>query len=158
MVPNPGKRSLALSAMVLLSLSSGPVFAGSVRDFMMYQFSGADGVAPNTIIHGKGGFYGATTSGGVNNDGTIFELKGDKVLTTLYSFSGPDGSTPNSLIEGSDGKLYGTTAAGGASGQGTVFELTRAGVLTTLYTFAGPDGASPNSIFQGSDEIGRAHV
>lgn len=151
MSPILGKRSLALTAIALVSISAAPVFAG-VRDFMMYQFSGTDGAAPNTLIRGtKGGFYGATTSGGADNDGTLFELKADKTLTTLYSFSGPDGSTPNSLIQGSDGNFYGTTAAGGANGDGTVFELTRAGALTTLYTFSDTDGAAPNSIIQGSD-------
>jgi uncharacterized repeat protein (TIGR03803 family) len=142
---------LALTAIALLFFSSSAAFAG-IRDFVLYTFSGPDGVAPNTLIRGAaGGYYGTTGSGGAGNDGTVFELDSNKTLTTLYSFSGADGSSPNWLIQAADGSFYGTTASGGANGRGTVFRMSAAGVLTTLYAFAGNDGATPNSLIQASD-------
>lgn len=145
-----GTCARALAVAALLSIASSVAFAG-VRDFVFYNFTGPDGATPNTLIHGPGGLYGTTAAGGASNDGTVFKLDPQQVLTTVYSFSGTDGSSPNSLIRAAGGTLYGTTISGGVSGQGTVFHLTLGGALTTLYTFSGNDGASPNSLIQASD-------
>jgi uncharacterized repeat protein (TIGR03803 family) len=110
----------------------------------------SDGESPTgaflQAINGK--FYGTTSAGGANGDGTVFEITTGGMLTTLYSFCSQsgcaDGATPFAgLVQGSNGDLYGTTAYGGANGLGTVFKVTPVGTLTVLHSFAGPDGANP---------------
>jgi uncharacterized repeat protein (TIGR03803 family) len=134
-----------------------------------------DGEGPSDLIEGSdGNFYGTTSSGGKNGDGSIFRLTPSGTLTTLYSFcskgnpntfSCPDGADPSAVIEGSDGNFYGTTRTGGEFGNdnrdGTAFMLTPSGTLTTLYSFCSQldpttfdclDGAHPNAGFiQASD-------
>jgi uncharacterized repeat protein (TIGR03803 family) len=89
----------------------------------------------------NGSFYGATTEGGIDNDGTVFQINSGGTLTTLHSFDGTDGDFPAaSLIQATDSNLYGTTQAGGAgcssgSGCGTAFKITPGGTLTTLKIF-----------------------
>jgi len=108
-----------------------------------------------------GNYYGTTSLGGAFNEGTIFKITPQGVLTTLYNFcSQPgcaDGARPfATLIQATDGNFYGTTYNGGASGSGAVFSVTPAGVLTTLYSFCAQagcvDGAHPYAgLVQGSD-------
>lgn len=91
-----------------------------------------------------GNFYGTTSRGGVNDQGTVFRMAPDGTVSIVYSFCAQggcaDGSYPASgLVEGNDGNLYGTTIYGGSnfcSNQcGTVFRITLHGLLTTLHTF-----------------------
>jgi uncharacterized repeat protein (TIGR03803 family) len=72
-----------------------------------------------------GNFYGVTTGGGANSDGTIFEITPTGTLTTLHSFDLTDGEAPNAApVQGTDGNFYGTTDQGGAyTYWGTVFRL-----------------------------------
>jgi uncharacterized repeat protein (TIGR03803 family) len=84
---------------------------------VLYTFGGTDGDSPNNLILGRdGNFYGSTSKGGANNDGTVFELTPSGALTTLYSFAGTDGDSPNDLVQGKDGDFYGTTYKGGSNG------------------------------------------
>jgi len=102
----------------------------------------------------NGFFYGATSNGGVDNYGTIFELSPDGGnFSSLVSFdSVTDGAAPNCLILAGDTNFYGTTSTGGAAGNGTVFQMTPAGVLTTVYAFSGDaNGGNPTGIGQGGD-------
>jgi uncharacterized repeat protein (TIGR03803 family) len=122
-----------------------------------------DGHLPTAgLIQGTdGNFYGTSTYGGANNDGTVFRITPAGTLTTLYSFCSQtnctDGSLPTaSLIQGTDGDFYGTTSEGGANTDGTVFRITPAGTLTTLYSFCSQtnctDGIEPNAgLIQGTD-------
>jgi uncharacterized repeat protein (TIGR03803 family) len=57
--------------------------------------------------------------------GTLFKIGANGVLSSLYDFTGGDagGSPSTALIQGSDGRFYGTTLYGGAASQGTVFRL-----------------------------------
>jgi uncharacterized repeat protein (TIGR03803 family) len=73
----------------------------------------------------NGDFYGTTTVGGANDDGTIFEITGTGTLTPLYSFTGgTDGDNPVAgLVQATNGEFYGTASVGGASGDGTIFTL-----------------------------------
>jgi uncharacterized repeat protein (TIGR03803 family) len=108
-----------------------------------------------------GNFYGATSAGGQNGQGTIFRITPGGKLTTLYSFclqkNCIDGSAPfGRLAQAFDGNFYGTTWTGGVSNQGTVFSITREGKLTTLYSFCSAanctDGAAPMAgLMQGSN-------
>jgi uncharacterized repeat protein (TIGR03803 family) len=113
-----------------LGLGSGTVFKISATngEFVIQAFGGGtDGSGPNSaLIQGSdGNLYGTTSSGGPNNNGTLFEITptGESVL---YPFAGgtTDGSNPSAgLILGSDGNFYGTTQTGGTGGQGTIFKF-----------------------------------
>ncbi len=114
----------------------------------LYSFTGNGsndaGTYPYTapLVEGAPGiFYGTTSEGGTNNDGTIFQITSNGVVTTLYEFDNADGKNPYAgLSWGSDGNLYGTTVYGGTNGYGTAFQITTNGVLTTLFQFGGTDG------------------
>jgi uncharacterized repeat protein (TIGR03803 family) len=109
----------------------------------LHDFAGGDGGMPiaNLVLDpSNGNFYGATTSGGANNYGTIFQLTQAGTLTTLYNFCPQfksqgfcsDGFEPNSLVQGANGNSFGTTEFGGTSvsAAGTVFELNLSSVGT----------------------------
>jgi uncharacterized repeat protein (TIGR03803 family) len=97
------------------------------------------------VLATNGDFYGTTSGGGANGQGTVFKITPSGTLTTLYSFCSlsncADGGEPEAgLIQATNGNFYGTTAVGGANGgdgenYGTVFEITPKGKLTTLYSF-----------------------
>jgi uncharacterized repeat protein (TIGR03803 family) len=92
------------------------------------------------LLSSDGNFYGTTSSGGVNNLGTVFKLTSAGVLSTLWDFSSATGSSPRAaLIEGTDGNLYGTTF-----GSGSVFRISHAGSFATLCTM----GASSGKLIQ----------
>jgi len=126
---------------------------------LLYSFSnGNDGGYPvaGLIFDSSGNLYGATSYGGVNGGGTVFELSpsnGSWTLNTLYSFTKVNNSSrpgpAASLIMDAAGNLYGTTKGDGAYGYGNVFKLTRSNgswTYTSLYDFSGgSDGANPYS-------------
>lgn len=87
--------------------------------------SSLDGAQPYGLIQGNdGNFYGVTFWAGYSNDGTVFEITTNGVLTTLVYFDGDNGANPwGGLIQGSDGSFYGTTQNGGTNNAGTIFEL-----------------------------------
>jgi len=78
-----------------------------------------------------GNFYGATTAGGTNNNGTLFETTTNGVVNTFVSFEGADGASPQAAVtQGGDMYLYGTATYGGVgyngaagSGNGTIFRV-----------------------------------
>ena len=91
-----------------------------------------------------GNFYGTTSEGGSNGDGTVFEVTINGVFTALASFANTNGASPEAALTlGPDGNLYGTASSGGSSGDGTVFRVTTNDVLITLDNFAGGNGADP---------------
>jgi uncharacterized repeat protein (TIGR03803 family) len=126
----------------------------------LYSFSvGTDGGNnvggnPNAaLVQGSdGNFYGTTSGGGTNGDGTVFMLGSNGAFRSLYSFTnGIDGASPEaSLVQGSDGDFYGTTHSGG---KGTIFKISAGGTFTLLHSFTnGVDGANPQgALVQGSD-------
>jgi uncharacterized repeat protein (TIGR03803 family) len=110
----------------------------------------ADGENPNVglIQAANGNFYGATSLGGANASGTVFEITTAGTLTTLHSFCAKancaDGASPNALVQATSGNFYGTTLNGTTTlNDGTVFEITPTGTLTTLHVFNGTNGATP---------------
>jgi uncharacterized repeat protein (TIGR03803 family) len=129
----------------------------------LYSFTGYpnDGAGPRAgLVQGSDGFfYGTTSAGGTNDQGTVFKIATNGTLTILYSFPGGSGTGgtggggPNGLVQGSDGFLYGTTGWGGTYNDGTVFKITINGTLTSLYSFTGgTDGAAPAAgLVAGSD-------
>ncbi|MEP4077328.1 choice-of-anchor tandem repeat GloVer-containing protein [Haloferula sp.] len=115
----------------------------------------------SALVQGSLGFYGTTSSGGVNGLGSIFRLRNNNTLETLVSFTGNGGSNPGSspraaLVRDSDGNFYGTTFTGGTNDLGTIFRFTPGEALETLINFTG-NGASNKgslplgSLMQGSD-------
>jgi len=80
-----------------------------------------------------GNLYGTTSSGGANDEGTVFKITPSGSFKTLYSFCSEsactDGEVPYApLIQDTNGMIYGTTGAGGTGascgvGCGTVFSL-----------------------------------
>jgi uncharacterized repeat protein (TIGR03803 family) len=123
----------------------------------VYSFTGeGDGANPSGVLvqGADGGFYGATTGGGLFAYGTVFRVAPDGTLTNLHSFNGADGMFPTGgLAQGYDGSLYGLTTEGGANDKGAVFRITPAGAFTLLYSFTGAsDGYSPaGALVRGPD-------
>jgi uncharacterized repeat protein (TIGR03803 family) len=122
----------------------------SGNETVLHSFGGAnDGQKPNAglILGNDGNFYGTTSAGGVNAQGTVFKITPSGTQTVLYSFgtTSSDAASPGTaLVSGTDGSFYGTTIAGGTNGWGTVFKVTTTGAETVLYSFgAGNDGALP---------------
>lgn len=125
----------------------------SAKEKVLHSFAGEpDGFGPEYgLLDVSGTLYGATWSGGANNDGTIFAITTSGKETVLHSFAGePDGAQPQAAPIDVNGTLYGTTTAGGANcsstgGCGTVFTLTPSGAETVLYSFKGgkADGKNP---------------
>jgi uncharacterized repeat protein (TIGR03803 family) len=124
----------------------------------LVSFNGGNGETPfaGLIADANGDLFGATDSGGANDDGTVFEIVKTptgyaSAPTTLVSFNGTNGETPiGTLISDSNGDLFGTTQEGGANHDGAVFEIVKtaggyASTPTTLVSFNGTNGAFPDS-------------
>src|ERR1039458_2143811 len=129
----------------------------------LFSFDVTHGENPtSTLVQGTdGNFYGTTTLGGANREGTVFRITPGGTLTNLYNFCSVnpgnlplcyDGVNPDAeLVQGTDGNFYGTTPSLGRAWPGslnfcfgTVFKITPSGTLTTLHSFAGyGDGDSP---------------
>jgi uncharacterized repeat protein (TIGR03803 family) len=132
-----------------------PTASGYWNETVLYTFVGSgDGRFPaaGVIFDGSGNLYGATSEGGANNAGTIFELTASNgwALNLLYSLPSGSGYSVGptySMIMDSAGNLYGTTASGGSNNLGSVFKLTRGNggwSYTSLHDFTGgSDGAYP---------------
>ncbi len=134
--------------------NAGTVFelvnsSGSYTEKILYSFTGnlspfTDGSDPqsNLIEDSFGDLYGTTEGGGVNAEGTIFELvnsatsPGTYTEKVLYSFgnTSTDGFQPyySGVVADSSGKLYGTTEGGGTVGYGTVYELNPTGTAAAV--------------------------
>ena len=105
----------------------------------LVNFDGNNGASPfgALVADSAGNLYGSTASGGLYNNGTIFELSGidHETITTLYSFEtryvGQLSFNKNIVLDTS-GNIYGTTLY-------TVFELSGPNhqTLTTLATGIG---------------------
>ena len=142
-----------------LAPAAGPSAAFSLSSWTyvpLYAFAnGADGANPKAglILGRDGNLYGATTTGGANGSGTIYQVSSNGLFTTLYAFSATNGSGLNfdganpgaDLYQGTDGNLYGTCPNGGTNGTGSVFSLTTAGQFTALYSFSAVDGSGFNA-------------
>jgi uncharacterized repeat protein (TIGR03803 family) len=84
-----------------------------------------------------GNFYGATSSGGTAELGTLYRLSPGGTFTILHNFlGGSDGSGPLSApILAADGNFYGTTA-GTVATPATVYKYDpSSGTLATIYVF-----------------------
>jgi len=152
-----------------LSLGENGTWTETVLHSFCYQgYPCNDGINPYAgVVQGTdGNFYGTTSTGGLSQGGTVFQLIPGGTLNTLYSFCSQgggnctDGDFPTAALVQSaiDGNFYGTAYDGGANGYGTVFQITPAGALHTLYSFcshggdACSDGAFPSAgLIQATD-------
>jgi uncharacterized repeat protein (TIGR03803 family) len=115
----------------LFKVTQGGVFTS------MIAFTGSTGTILGTSPNGSlalgldGAMYGTTSSGGLNNVGTIFRCTIDGLFATLVNlYLLPAFSRP---AQAPGGDLYGTTTAGGiALGYGTVYSCTPANATQLL--------------------------
>ncbi len=150
--------------------NQGTVFQISLggSNTILHSFgnSSGDGRIPQAgLVQGSASnFYGTTTYGGANNEGTVFQISPSNSYAILHSFgSSPgDGQNPDAaLIQGTDTNFYGTTHSGGtssscgSSGCGTVFRISPSGNnYAVLYSFGSStsDGQNPDAaLIQGTD-------
>ncbi len=116
------------------------------------SFDGTDGESPQggLSIDGAGDLYGTCTSGGANNQGSVWELlAGSSTINLLASFDDATTSqTPSGQIyvDGS-GDVFGTAQGpqGNANG-GSIWEYNASNQTLSalvLFQYAGFDGANP---------------
>jgi uncharacterized repeat protein (TIGR03803 family) len=158
------KKWISLLGLAVVSISAvttaaadAPIFTTIASFCVQPCADGADLIA-SLIQATDGSLYGASGSGGVYNQGTIFKITTNGILTTLHSFDGYDGSEPQSaLIQATDGNFYGTASSGGPlKSAGTIFKMKPDGSLSTIYAFCSQanctDGETPFSgLVQGTN-------
>ena len=71
-----------------------------------------------------GDFYGTTSYGGSNKDGTIFKITSGGTLTTVHTFNWTDGAHPSGgIMQATNGEFYGSALGGGFYGNGDIFSI-----------------------------------
>jgi uncharacterized repeat protein (TIGR03803 family) len=130
--------------------------ANGWMETILHSFDNSDGNKPygGLIFDSAGNLYGATSSGGSGQGGTVYELSpsgGGWQFSLLYNLVGSYEKGPqDSLAIDAAGNLYGTTYGGGTHNDGNVFKLTPSGnqwIYTDLYDFTSQplsDGCAPN--------------
>jgi uncharacterized repeat protein (TIGR03803 family) len=123
----------------------------------LHMFTGfSSGALPlHRLVPGSdGNFYGSTSAGGANGNGTFFRISPSGVYTDLYSFvtGGSD------LIQGSDGNFYGMTGVGEET---AIFDVSPSGSYTNLALFnvapkGGPVSQGIDGNFYGMTYFGGA--
>ena len=124
---------LAIAGSAAIMPSGG---AAAFTEQVLHSFTGPDGGSPQATLtrDQAGNLFGTTERGGVNNDGTVFELVrqpgGSWKFRRLYNFCAlaacTDGQLPftSGVILDTAGRIYGTTTLGGAGNQGVAYMLT----------------------------------
>jgi uncharacterized repeat protein (TIGR03803 family) len=112
------------------------------------SFNGVNGKHPygGVVVDSADDLYSATSSGGANSNGTLFEIAaGSGDITTLAPFNAANGAEPSaSLVLDSAGDLFGTMFAGGVGGLGSIFEVAQgSGIVSTLASFNSAAGELP---------------
>jgi uncharacterized repeat protein (TIGR03803 family) len=92
----------------------------------LYAFTGGnDGSGPTQVLVGNDGNLYGVASGGIYNNGVVFQLTlsgGRWTESVLHAFNDTDGSEPGYLVQDSAGNLYGITPSS-ASLHGVIFTL-----------------------------------
>jgi uncharacterized repeat protein (TIGR03803 family) len=140
---------IAVFAVALALVSS----TWAATETILYDFrSLGDGAAPIAgVLLLNGRLYGTTAGGGLNQQGTVYELRPTKsgwTKNTLYEFTGGgDGADPwAGLVADKEGNLYGAASSGGLAHDGVIYEMQRkkrGWRYVVIHTFTGPDGAAP---------------
>jgi len=124
------------------------IAAGTRTVQTVAAFTGTNGQNPaaGVTINDDGDIFGTASSGGVDNNGTLWKIAhGTNTIETIAAFSGADGAVPVCQVTlASNGDLFGTTGLGGAHALGTVWRvLAGTNTVEVIDTFAGPNGAEP---------------
>ena len=148
------------------SCNCGTVFeltkSGSTwKETILHSFLGSsqkDGYFPQAGLSfdTAGNLYGTTQYGGVNNQGTVFQLAPSKSswkYRTIHAFSSQNGGAyepVGGITQGANGYYYGTTYYGGnAYNAGTIYRLFQARNTwvgqNVFYFLEGGDGIYPDS-------------
>lgn len=117
----------------------------------LFSFTGATvprlgSVPQNPVVaHPNGSLYGLTLSGGVNDQGTLYQVNPDNSLISIASFNDNGPRQPQGgLTLAADGKLYGSTSLGGDSDNGTIIQLDpQSNQWSEVDAFTGTNGANP---------------
>jgi uncharacterized repeat protein (TIGR03803 family) len=102
--------------------------SGQVTVLYSFGATAGDGVGPQAgLVQGTdGNFYGATTGGGAENAGTLFQLASGGAYSQLYSFTASPDLTQDALgapLQYTGGLFYGVTELGGSSSLGMIYTL-----------------------------------
>jgi uncharacterized repeat protein (TIGR03803 family) len=139
------------------------------QQLYLFPTAGGSGYAPIGGLHfgQDGNLYGAASSGGANNSGTLYKLTtSGSSFTLLHSLTSLEGSLPQgALVQAPDGTLFGTAYNGGLNGYGTVFRVgpdgSNVGVIHDFMPPNGGDGVHPaapvtisGSVAYGTDSSG----
>ncbi len=110
----------------------------------IYDFAaGPDGNYPYGSLISDGTFlYGMTSSGGVNDEGTIFRImpNGTNYLKLFDFDNNITGRYPTESLISDGSFLYGMTPDGGTNGLGTVFKYSMAPPVPTITNFTPSNG------------------
>ena len=152
--------------------SGGTVFAVDRNDqiSVIYAFDAAqsleNGLYPTySLLAAADVLYGTTPTGGPKNEGTIFSVTQQGVLTTIYAFKTQnDGHYPMGPLVKYQGEFYGATYTGDNQ-LGTAYSVTKSGHEKVLHVFNGsnegngPEGGLTllNGMFYGTTSIDGAH-
>lgn len=123
--------SLVISAMSVLVPAGG---ADASSEVVLHNFPANVFPYGQLLLEKSGTLYGTTMAGGVQNLGTVYEMKPTRngwKEKEIYSFNGGDASYPSAgAINGTNSQtLYGVTTGGPNGEAGTVFSLVRDGRL-----------------------------
>lgn len=117
--------------------------ASAVHSFTKSNF----GARPmyNQLAAYNGKFYAATSAGGSNDMGVIFEWDpATNTYTKKYDFELANGINPHGDLVLLNNKFYGMTLFGGANDQGVIFEWDPASnIYTKKIDFNGTNGSKP---------------
>jgi uncharacterized repeat protein (TIGR03803 family) len=134
---------LTITALSCLVLS---MRAGASNPTLDILYSFTNGLSPEAgvVLGTNGSFYGVTATGGPGNNGGVFEVTSNGVLTNLVWLNGTDGAAPLApLTPDKSGNFYGTASSGGVGSNGTVFKFTAAGQIRLLASFNNTNGSTP---------------
>lgn len=125
-----------------------PATAAYSKEFDFHASSNGN-VPAGALIQGSDKMiYGITQSGGLNNQGTIFQY--DPALDDYkkkFDFDrNASGAIPaGNLVQTGDGRIYGTTLEGGTNDKGVLFEFDPATAAYKIkVTFDGTNGSYPS--------------
>ncbi len=125
---------------------------GSIVTLADFNVTNGGNPYSGVTLDSHGNLFGATTGGGSNGRGAVWEIvKGSATITSVASFAGlgaygdTNGYFPyGGLTIDRQGDLFGTTQAGGISNKGIVWEIAAgSGTITTLAPFNGTNGNDP---------------
>src|SRR6185369_6406864 len=100
---------------------------------------------------GLGFFYGTASSGGANNQGTIFKVNiGTGAFSTLADLTGTTGLAKGSfplagLTADAQGQLWGAASQGGREDLGVFFKVDPSSGLFTLLAEPNPNPSAPSA-------------